>query len=149
MPASWNCFEILMGLRTDMSGNNKNTNDGAVLLVPVPEVLRTVSDEIRLLSDGVNDLQELIGNLVVAGAFGGSHSLYELQSLDRISQSLDAICDYLGGAANISSPDWKIDVAEASRCVKIAEVSDRLNGIRREEVSQGGAGDFDDFELTA
>lgn len=132
-----------------MSGDKKNTNGETVTLVPVPEVFMTLSNEIRLLSDGVNDLQELIGNLVVAGAFGGSHSLYELQSLDRISQSLDAISDYLGGASKISSPDWKIDVAEASRCVKIAEIGDRLNGIAREDASQNGAGDFDDFELTA
>ncbi|MBN9291970.1 MAG: hypothetical protein J0H36_12890 [Hyphomicrobium denitrificans] len=132
-----------------MSGDKNNTNGAAGALVPVPEVLMTVSDEIRMLSDGVNDLQELIGNLVVAGAFGGSHSLYELQSLDRISQSLEAISDYLGGASKISSPDWKIDVAEASRCVKIAEMSDRLNGITRDDASHNGAGDFDDFELTA
>jgi len=131
-----------------MSGDKKNTNGEAVTLVSVPEVFMTLSDEIRLLSDGVNDLQELIGNLVVAGAFGGSHSLYELQSLDRISQNLDAISDYLGGASKISSPDWKIDVAEASRCVKIAEISDRLNGIRN-DAAENGAGDFDDFELTA
>ena len=132
-----------------MSGDKNNTNGAAGALVPVPEVLMTVSDEIRMLSDGVNDLQELIGNLVVAGAFGGSHSLYELQSLDRISQSLEAISDYLGGASKISSPDWKIDVAAASRCVKIAEMSDRLNGITRDDASHNGAGDFDDFELTA
>jgi hypothetical protein len=132
-----------------MSGDEKKTNDGTVKLVPIPEVFTTVSHEIRLLSDGVNDLQELISNLVVAGAFGGSHSLYELQSLDRISQNLDAISDYLGGASKLSSPEWKIDVAEASRCVKLADVSDRLNGIEREEASQNGAGDFDDFALTA
>ncbi|CEJ87423.1 conserved hypothetical protein [Hyphomicrobium sp. GJ21] len=132
-----------------MSGDKNNTNGAAGALVPVPEVLTMVSEEIRMLSDGVNDLQELIGNLVVAGAFGGSHSLYELQSLDRISQSLEAISDYLGGASKISSPDWKIDVAEASRCVRIAEMSDRLNGIKRDDASHNGAGDFDDFELTA
>lgn len=132
-----------------MSGDKNNTNGAAGVLVPVPEVLTMVSEEIRMLSDGVNDLQELIGKLVVAGAFGGSHSLYELQSLDRISQSLEAISDYLGGASKISSPDWKIDVAEASRCVRIAEMSDRLNGIKRDDASHNGAGDFDDFELTA
>ena len=88
-----------------------------------------------MLSDSVNDLQELIGNLVVAGAFGGSHSLYELQSLDRISQGLDAISDYLVGAAKLSSPEWKIDVVEASASVKLAEISERLSGIKREDAS--------------
>jgi hypothetical protein len=132
----------------NMSSDEKKQNDATVTLVPIPEVFTKISHEIRMLSDGVNDLQELISNLVVAGAFGGSHSLYELQSLDRISQSLDAISDYLGGASKLSSQDWKIDVAEASRCVKLAEISDRLNGVKREETTQSGWGDFDDFALT-
>lgn len=132
----------------NMSSDEKKQNDATVTLVPIPEVFTKISHEIRMLSDGINDLQELISNLVVAGAFGGSHSLYELQSLDRISQSLDAISDYLGGASKLSSQDWKIDVAEASRCVKLAEISDRLNGVKREETTQSGSGDFDDFALT-
>jgi len=131
-----------------MGGNVNNTNGAARALVPVPEILTTLSHEVRVLSDGVNDLQDLIGNLVVAGAFGGSPSLYQLQCLDRISQSLDAISDYLGGISKLSSSDWKIDVAEASRSVKLAEVSERLNGIKSEsEAPESGAGDFEDFEV--
>ena len=57
-----------------------DTNGNKVELVPVPEVLTTLSHEVRVLSDSINDLQDLIGNLVVAGAFGGSQSLYELKA---------------------------------------------------------------------
>jgi hypothetical protein len=133
-----------------MSDGKDKANGGAVALSPIPEVLTTASHEVRLLSDGVNELQELIGNLVVAGAFGGSHSLYELQSLDRIAQGLEAVADYLNGVSKLSSPEWKIDVAEASRGVKLAELSDRLNGNKSDgaEPSHAGAGDFDDFALT-
>ena len=133
-----------------MSDGKDKANGSAVVLAPVPEVITTVSHEVRLLSDGVNDLQELIGNLVVAGAFGGSHSLYELQSLDRIAQGLEAVADYLNGVSKLASPEWKIDVAEASRSVKLAELSDRLNGNKSDgtEPSQAGAVDFDDFALT-
>jgi hypothetical protein len=131
-----------------MSGSVDDSNGSARALVPVPEVLTTLSHEVRVLSDSVNDLQDLIGNLVVAGAFDGSPSLYELQCLDRISQSLDAISDYLGGISKQSSGEWKIDVAEASRGVKLAEVSERLNGNKHEgeEASQSSAGDFEEFE---
>ena len=62
-----------------MSGTADNANGCKAELVPVPEVLTTLGHEVRVLSDSVNDLQDLIGNLVVAGAFGGSQSLYELQ----------------------------------------------------------------------
>lgn len=119
----------------------------AAMLVPMPEVLATLENEIRVLSDGINDLQELIGNLVVAGAFDGTQSLYELQSLDRMSQSLDAISDYLGSASKLSSPEWKIDVAEAARSIKLADVSDRLKGLKQEASSGTHAGDYDDFAL--
>jgi len=105
---------------------------------------------VRVLSDSVNDLQDLIGNLVVAGAFGGSQSLYELQSLDRLSQSLDAVSNYLIGISKLAKPEWKIDVSEALKSVKLADVSERLSGIKSEtsDAQQNGAGDFEDFALT-
>jgi hypothetical protein len=118
-------------------------------LVSVPEMLTTVSHEVRVLSDSVIDLQDLVGNLVVAGAFGGSPSIYELQCLDRISQGLEAISDYLKAAAGLSQPEWKIDGAAALSAVKLAEISERLSGIKR-KASEGSdaAGDFEDFALT-
>ena len=133
-----------------MSGTADNANGSKAELVAVPEVLTTLSHEVRVLSDSVNDLQDLIGNLVVAGAFGGSQSLYELQSLDRLSQSLDAVSNYLVGISKLAKPEWKIDVSEALRSVKLADVSERLSGIKSEtsDAQQCGAGDFEDFALT-
>jgi hypothetical protein len=133
-----------------MSGTADDANGSKAELVPVPEVLTTLSHEVRVLSDSVNDLQDLIGNLVVAGAFGGSQSLYELQCLDRLSQSLDAVSNYLGGISKLAKPEWKIDVSEALSSVKLADVSERLSGIKSEtsDAEQSGAGDFEDFALT-
>ena len=133
-----------------MIGTADNANGCKAELVAVPEVLITLSHEVRVLSDSVNDLQDLIGNLVVAGAFGGSQSLYELQSLDRLSQSLDAVSNYLVGISKLTKPEWKIDVSEALKSVKLADVSERLSGIKSEtsDAQQNGAGDFEDFALT-
>jgi hypothetical protein len=130
----------------DVTANEANGNN--VKLVPVAEVLTTLSHEVRVLSDSINHLQDLIGNLIVAGAFGGSQSLYELQCLDRLSQCLDAISSYLGGISNLARPEWKIDVSEALSSVKLAEVSERLSGIKSETSELSGAGDFEDFALT-
>jgi hypothetical protein len=132
-----------------MSTSDENPKTGKTALAPLPEVLATVSHEVRLLADAMNELQEVVGKLVSSGQISGSGALYELQSIDRISQSLDAISDYLGGVSKLALPEWEIDAAEASRCVKLAEMSDRLNGIKRDEDSHGAAGDFDDFALTA
>lgn len=115
--------------------------------VAVPEILTTVSAEVRMLSDMADDLQNLIGNLVVAGAFGGSQSLYELQSLDRLCQNLGAVADFLSSIADGSSKDWKVDVSSAARAVKLADVCDRLTGRKTvTETPEEATGEFDDFE---
>ncbi len=115
--------------------------------VAVPEILTTVSAEVRMLSDMADDLQNLVGNLVVAGAFDGSPSLYQLQSLDRLSQNLSAVADFLSSVADGSSKDWKVDVSGAARAVKLADVCDRLTGRKTSnETAEEAAGEFDDFE---
>lgn len=112
--------------------------------VPVTEVLLTVSNEVRMLSDAAGDLQDLIGNLVVAGAFGGSQSIYELQSLDRLCQNLGAVADFLQGLSGSASSDWKVDVANAAEAVKLADVSERLTGRKADQSEE--TGEFEDFD---
>ncbi|MGO4684496.1 hypothetical protein [Hyphomicrobium sp. 2TAF46] len=130
-----------------MNDSNQEGQGSARAGVAVPEVLTIVSAEVRMLSDTAGDLQDLIGNLVVAGAFGGSQSLYQLQSLDRLCQSLNAVADFLAGVANGSSADWKVDLSDAARAVKLADVCDRLTGrTAASEPSGDLTGEFDDFE---
>ncbi len=129
-------------------GNNGGKTNGAE--TPVADVLLTVSHEVRNLSNEASDLQNLIGNLVVAGAFGGSQSIYELQSLDKLCQSLGAIADFVNGLANHSSSDWKIDLKGAAETVKLADVRDRLTGQSSERPeSTGEFEDFNAWPLTA
>jgi hypothetical protein len=112
--------------------------------LPVSDVLLTVSNEVRMLSDSAGDLQNLIGNLLVAGAFGGSQSIYELQSLDRLCQNLGAVADFLRGLAGSASSDWKVDVTRACEVVKLADLSERLTGSESEV--HDSAGEFEDFD---
>lgn len=124
--------------------NNHNGGLQQSVNVPVPDVLRTTSDEVRMLAGSAADLQNLIGNLVVAGAFGGSQSIYELQNLDRLCQNLDAIADFLDGLSESALPAWKVDVASAAKTIKLADVAQRLTGQTAD--SQNATGDFDDFD---
>ncbi|CCB67513.1 MULTISPECIES: hypothetical protein [unclassified Hyphomicrobium] len=124
--------------------NNHNGGLQQSVNVPVPDVLRTTSDEVRMLAGSAADLQNLIGNLVVAGAFGGSQSIYELQNLDRLCQNLDAIADFLNGLSESALPAWKVDVASAAKTIKLADVAQRLTG--QTAGSQNATGDFDDFD---
>jgi len=127
-----------------MKMNNHNGGLQQSVNVPVPDVLRTTSDEVRMLAGSAADLQNLIGNLVVAGAFGGSQSIYELQNLDRLCQNLDAIADFLNGLSESALPAWKVDVASAAKTIKLADVAQRLTG--QTAGSQNATGDFDDFD---
>jgi hypothetical protein len=133
-----------------MSQNASDQSGGKATLVPMPEVLSTLSQEVRVLSDSVNELQNIIGNLVDAGALGSSQSLYELQCVDALCQNLDAISDYLKSVSEGSSAEWQIDVARAARSIKLEQVRERLSGVCREpeEGQPSNAGDFDDFALT-
>jgi hypothetical protein len=129
---------------------NDGNREGEGLLqagISVPKILTTISEEVRMLSDSANGLQDLIGNLVVAGAFGGSQSLYELQSLDRLCQNLGAVADFLASVAQSSSLDWKVDLSDAVQVVKLVDVCDRLIGRKNEDdPSETATGEFDDFE---
>jgi hypothetical protein len=111
--------------------------------VSVGAVLITVSDEVRMLSDSAGDLQNLIGNLIVAGAFGGSQSIYELQSLDRLCQNLGAVADFLRELSKCAQPGWTVDVASAATAVKLADLAERLTGHKTEIADE--TGEFENF----
>jgi hypothetical protein len=110
----------------------------------VTDVLKSVSDEVRMLSDMAADIQNLIGNLLVAGAFDGSQSVYQLQSIDKLCQNLGAVADFVENIAKKTSADWKVEVTGASNAVKLTEVGNRLGG--RSPRNNESAGEFEDFD---
>jgi hypothetical protein len=124
-----------------MSDTNEKQLQGSV---SARDVLLRTSHEVRMISDTAGDLQNLIGNLVIAGAFGGSESIYELQSLDKLCQNLDAVAEFLHALSESASPDWKMDVTRAAKTVKLSDVSERLTGRKAETGSS--TGEFDDFD---
>ena len=123
----------------DREGSSKRQVD-----LPMTDVLKTVSDEVRMLSDTAGNLQNLVSNLIVAGAFSGSQSIYELQIMDRLCQNLGAVADFLNGLAKGAPPEWKVDVTGPLQAVKLADVCDRLTGGITD--SEATTGDFEDFE---
>lgn len=95
-------------------------------LVPSAEVLMGIGHELRTLAGGVDDIEELVSNLVVAGSFRGSASLYQLQSLDKLRQSLEGIADFLDVLSNVL-PNSRFDPSPAAGVVKLADLSRRLS----------------------
>lgn len=100
----------------------------AVQVTPVPELLDRAAVEMFELSNVVSDVEVLIGNLIVAGAFGSSSSLYELQKLDRLRQSIEGIAQFLNGIGRSSADGWTVDIERACENVTLAELAQRLKG---------------------
>lgn len=97
-------------------------------LASVPALLDRAVIEMRGLTSVVNELEALIGNLVIAGSFGSSNSIYDLQKLDSLRQNIGGIADFLDGVGRGAAPEWTIDANSACELVTLAELSDRLRG---------------------
>lgn len=113
----------------------------------VPQLLDRAVAEMRDLTSVVNDLEALVGNLVLAGSFGSSHSIYDLQKLDRVRQNIGGIADFLDGISRSSAPEWSIETDKAAASVKLADLSERLRGSAAgSATAKDDAGDFEMFD---
>lgn len=111
-----------------MSTSKVSLSNSPGQIEPVKELLNRAVGELRDLSSVVNELEALVGNLVLAGSFGSSNSIYDLQKLDHMRQHISGVADFLHGIRRISEPNWTVDTLEASADVKLAELSNRLRG---------------------
>lgn len=94
----------------------------------VPALLDRAVIEMRGLTSVVNELESLIGNLVIAGSFGSSNSIYDLQKLDSLRQNIGGIADFLDGISRGAAPEWTVDASNACELVTLADLSERLRG---------------------
>lgn len=112
---------------------------------PVAQLLDRAVSEMRDLTSVVNELEALVGNLVLAGSFSTSNSIYDLQKLDLLRQNIGGIADFLDGIRLTAHPGWAVDTDLAAAPVKLADLSARLRGVSSE--SYAATGDADCFEL--
>lgn len=121
-----------------------------VHMVPAADLLLGTGTELRALAANVDEMESLVGNLIVAGAFGGSQSVYQLQYLDRLRQSLVGIADFLD-AISKSLPDHQIDAVEASASLTLSDLSRRLARICGEtaNAAEQDGGELHVFEQVA
>ncbi len=131
---------------SDLDLKTGATLDGG--LVPTVDVLAKISTELRELAASVDGLEALVGNLVVAGGFGGSQSVYEFQTLDRLRQSISGIADFLE-AAQIVPDDCRIDALKASKAVTLAALSRRLAMQTNEDAAADECGLLELFDDVA
>lgn len=115
-------------------------------LASVAVLLDRAVVEMRSLTSVANELEALIGNLVIAGSFGSSNSIYDLQKLDSLRQHIGGIADFLDGIGRGAAPEWTVDANNACELVTLAELSDRLRGTIENSTTKNSA-DAGYFEL--
>jgi hypothetical protein len=127
--------------------NKTETKDVHPSTASVPDLLDRAVSEMRDLTSVVNELEVLVGNLVLAGSFDSTSSIYDLQKLDGLRQSIGGIADFLDGIRRNSETVWTVDASIATEDVKLAELSERLRKGRRGGVQEIDtlAGDFEMF----
>lgn len=111
-------------------------------------VLSGVGSELRSLAIIIEELEELIANLVVAGAFAGSPSVYKLQALDKVCQTLEGLADFIDALKDLV-PECQIDVELAGRLIKISDLSRRLSGECSEDAGEINDGQCEVFDAVA
>lgn len=130
-----------------MSMNKTETIDVRSSTASVPDLLDRAVSEMRDLTSVVNELEVLVGNLVLAGSFDSTSSIYDLQKLDGLRQSIGGIADFLDGIRRNSEPVWTVDASIATEDVKLAELSERLRKGKRGDTQEIDTltGDFEMF----
>ena len=128
-----------------MSTTSVTLNDAPANAEPVAQLLDRAVVEMRDLTSVVNELEALVGNLVLAGSFGTSNSIYDLQKLDFLRQSIGGIADFLDGIRLSADPQWAVDTEMAAAPVKLADLAARLRGGL--ETASIADSDADCFEL--
>ncbi len=94
--------------------------------VPVAGTLDRTSNELRKLALVTDGVQHLVGQMLLRQKANDVASLTELQRLDYLCQSIDAIADFLEALAASTPPHWSLDVKSASQSVKLSELALRL-----------------------
>jgi hypothetical protein len=114
---------------------------------PVADLLQRIADELRDLTEVVDDLQTLVARLVAASAIRDADAMRELQKFDRLGQNLSGVANFAEALGESAPEDWLVNPQSASRSVHLSELAARLISRRRLTPSSGsiGAGELECF----
>lgn len=113
--------------------------------MPVAQAMTLAAHELRMLSDNACELQDAIGDVLAVTAADHAAPLYQLQSLDRLCQSIAAVADFVEGLGRQANPHWWVDAQRATADVKLSDLANRLGGRPECEGETGIFDGFDDF----
>lgn len=108
------------------------------------EILARGARELSESAQRIAQLEAAIGDALAMSTGDGSVSLYDLQAIDTIRQSIEGLSLYFGELGHHVDEDWRVDVSTACSVVSLAALADRLVG-RSECSVHGGSDDSEIF----
>ncbi|PHR92859.1 MAG: hypothetical protein COA69_05910 [Robiginitomaculum sp.] len=91
-------------------------------------ILQTTADELRDLARKTDHIQAIVSQMITEGVDVSDTHIYELQSLDHITQSIDGLADFLCALSTDTPKDWAYTDLKAADCVKLEALAARLAG---------------------
>lgn len=104
---------------------------------PVADLLRNIADELRDLTQVVDDLQTLVARLASINAIRDGEAIRELQNFDRLGQTLSGVANFAEALGLATHADWLLNPQSASRAVHLSELAARL--VSRDQAAAAGS----------
>jgi hypothetical protein len=108
--------------------------------IPVSDLLRHIAEELRDVTQVVDDLQLLVARLVAVSAIRDSATMRELQNFDRLGQTLSGVANFAEALGHAATADWAVDPQSAARAVHLSDLAARLVSRREKAGVSGGVG---------
>ncbi|MEO1019191.1 MAG: hypothetical protein AAFY56_16095 [Pseudomonadota bacterium] len=95
---------------------------------PATNVLLRIGHELQSVAEAVGALQDSIGDMLIQNESVGPTEIHALQNIDRVTQTVSSLAEFLRELAVSLPPDWLIDTAEATKSVPLLDLAARLSG---------------------
>lgn len=95
--------------------------------LPAAEVLTRVSDELTALQSMAGQLQDVVGELARGRQIAAPSLVTRLQDMDRLTQSIACIADFVGRLGSGMPAAWTVDAGSAARTLPLADLALRLS----------------------
>ncbi len=95
-------------------------------MVPVPEVLRRVHQELMALEQAMESLHPLVDLITAKVGSKDPNHLKAMQGIDHMEQMLTGLANFLGHISEVASDDWRVDTQFAVSQITLGDLARRL-----------------------
>lgn len=94
--------------------------------IPLSRLLSQMGVELKRAAATLADIELAVGLVVTAAGRADARMLVELQAIDHLHQTLQALAEFASDIAADAPEDWQIDVDGVARSLKLDALAKRL-----------------------